>query len=107
MLLAFEKIYVPLNTDQPISSFQCRQALGVCSHGDRSALKKKLKEMKKSEEKGQKKGEKRLKEEKEKDRNVVLLKESEEKDKVAMMMEGKSVKDNRHSAKIVRTESLL
>lgn len=88
-------------------SLQCPQALGVCSHSDRSALKKKLKEIKKSEEKGQGKGEKRLKEEKEKERNVVLLKESEEKDKAELTIEGKSVKDGRRSGKTVRTESLL
>lgn len=79
----------------------------MCSHSDRSALKKKLREMKKSEEKGQRKGDKRLKEEKDKERNVVLLKESEQKDKAAMTMEGKSVKDGRRSGKTVRTESLL
>lgn len=77
----------------------------MCSHSDRSALKKKLKEMKKLEEKGQRKGEKRLKEEKEK--NVVLDKESEEKAKAKMAIEGKSVKDARRSGKTVRTESLL
>ncbi|XP_044074281.1 uncharacterized protein LOC122886327 isoform X2 [Siniperca chuatsi] len=75
------------------------KALGVCSHSDRSALKKKLKEMKKSEEKAQRKGEK------EKEKNAVLDKESEEKEKARMME--KSVKDGRHSGKTVRTESLL
>lgn len=104
--LHLKKIYVLLRPAQFLS-FQCCQALGVCSHSDRSALKKKLKEMKKSEEKGQKKGEKRLKEEKEKERNVVLLKDTEEKDKAAMTVEGQSVKDGRHIVKVVRTESLL
>lgn len=84
----------------------CRQALGVCSQSDRSALKKKLKEIKKCEEKGQRKGDKRLKEEK----SVVLDKEREEKDKtrmVMMMKEEKAAKDPRCSGKTVRTESLL
>lgn len=86
------------------------QALGVCSHSDRSALKKKLKEMKKGEERGQRKGEKRLKEETEKEKNVVLEKESEEQEKARMMMMvigEKPVKDTRRSGKTVRTESLL
>ncbi|XP_073346657.1 uncharacterized protein [Pagrus major] len=80
------------------------KALGVCSQSDRSAIKKKLKEMKKSEEKEQKKGERRQKEGKEKDKIAVL--ESEEKEKARMMME-KSVKDARRSGKTVRTESIL
>lgn len=79
----------------------------MCSQSDRSALKKKLKEIKKCEEKGQRKGEKRLKEEK----NAVLEKECEEKDKtrmvMMMMMEEKAVKEPRCSGKTVRTESLL
>lgn len=75
----------------------------MCSHSDRSAIKKKLKEMKKMEGKG----EKRPKEEKEKGRNTVLDKESEEKEKARMMMMEKSVKNTRHSGKTVRTESLL
>ncbi|XP_078029360.1 uncharacterized protein LOC117271552 isoform X3 [Epinephelus lanceolatus] len=83
------------------------KALGVCSQSDRSALKRKLKEIKKREEKGQKKGEKRSKEEKEKEKNTVLDKEGEDKEKARMMMEGKSVKDARRSGKTVRTESLL
>lgn len=78
----------------------------MCSHSDRSVLKKKLKEMKKSAEKEQRKGEKRLKEEKEK--NMALDKESEGKDKTRMLMEEeKSVKDSRRSGRTVRTESLL
>ncbi|XP_038574147.1 neurabin-1-like isoform X2 [Micropterus salmoides] len=97
-----------MNMDQYVSEFTARgvdgtqllnmdseklKALGVCGHSDRSALKKKLKEMRKTEDKGQRKEEKRLKE---KGKNVVLDKES------AM-----SVKDNRCSGKTVRTESLL
>lgn len=84
-------------------SFLCCQALGVCSHSDRSVLKKKLKEIRKSEEKGQRK----LKEEKEKEKNAVLDRESEEKEKGRMMMEKKPVKDARHGIRTVRTESLL
>lgn len=74
----------------------CHQALGVCSQSDRSALKKKLKEIKKMEEK-------RLKEEKNK--NVVL--EGEDKNKAKMMLEGKCVRDARQDGKSVRTESIL
>lgn len=85
--------------------FFCCQALGVCSQSDRSALKKKLKEMKKSEEREQKKGERRQKEGKEKEKNAVL--ESEEKERARMMMMEKSVKDTRRSGKTVRTESIL
>lgn len=76
----------------------CCQALGVCSHSDRTILKKKLKEIKKMEEK-------RLKVEKEKDKNVAL--EDEDKNKVKMMLEGKCVRDARRSGKTVRTESIL
>ncbi|KAM8726886.1 uncharacterized protein AB9X84_000790 isoform 1-T1 [Acanthopagrus schlegelii] len=82
------------------------KALGVCSQSDRSALKKKLKEMKKSEEKEQKKGERRQKEGKEKDKNAVLESEEKERARMMMMME-KSVKDTRRSGKTVRTESIL
>lgn len=70
----------------------------MCSHSDRAALKKKLKEMKKSEEK-------RFKEQKEKDKIAVL--ESEDKNKARMMLEGKTVKDARQSGRTIRTESLL
>lgn len=70
----------------------------MCSHGDRSVLKKKLKEVKKMEEK-------RLKEEKEKNKNVVL--ESEDKNIAKMMLEGKCVRDARRSGRTVRTESIL
>ncbi len=97
-------VYIPPSVF--LSFLRC-QALGVCSHSDRSVLKKKLKEMKKSEERGQRRGEKKLKEEKEKEKNAVLDKESEEKEKARMMMEGKSLKDVRCSVKTVRTESLL
>ncbi|XP_076600437.1 uncharacterized protein LOC143328884 isoform X2 [Chaetodon auriga] len=83
------------------------KALGVYSHHDRSALKKKLKEIKKSEEKGLRREEKRLKEEKEKEKNAVLEKESEEKEKASMVMMEKPVKEARRSGKTVRTESLL
>lgn len=74
----------------------CCQALGVCSHSDRTVLKKKLKEIKKMEEK-------RL--EKQKDKNVAL--EGEDKNKAKMMLEGKCVRDARQSGKTVRTESIL
>lgn len=70
----------------------------MCSHSDRTVLKKKLKEIKKMEEK-------RLKVEKEKDKNVAL--EDEDKNKVKMMLEGKCVRDARRSGKTVRTESIL
>ncbi|XP_026006202.1 neurabin-1-like isoform X4 [Astatotilapia calliptera] len=78
------------------------KALGVCSQSDRSALKKKLKEMRKREEKDQRRGAKRLKEEKDKE-NV----DSDGKEKSRMMSEGKPLKDERCSGKTVRTESLL
>lgn len=74
----------------------CCQALGVCSHSDRTVLKKKLKEMRKMEEK-------RLKVEKQKDKNV----EDEDKNKVKMMLEGRCVRDARRSGKTARTESIL
>lgn len=80
------------------------QALGVCSHGDRSALKKKLKEIKKSEEKEQKKEEQRLKEGNTKEKNAVLDRQNEERGR---MIVEKSVKDVRRSGKTIRTESLL
>lgn len=70
----------------------------MSSHSDRSALKKKLKEIKKIEEreKGRGRSEKRRKEDKEKD------KESEDKEKSRMA----STKDAGRG-KTVRTESLL
>lgn len=76
----------------------CCQALGVCSHSDRTVLKKKLKEIKKMKEN-------RHKLEKEEDKNVAL--EGEDKNKVKMMLEGKCVRDARRSGKTVRTESIL
>lgn len=79
----------------------------MCNQSDRSALKKKLKDMKKKEEKEHRKEEKRLKEEKEKEKNAVLDKESDGKERVNMAMEGRSVKETRRSGKTVRTESLL
>ncbi|XP_060900392.1 neurabin-1-like isoform X2 [Labrus mixtus] len=110
---------IAMNMDQYTSAFAARgvdgtqllnldseklKALGVCSHSDRSTLKKKLKEIKKSEEKEQRKGEKRQKEGYEK-KNSVLDKENEE--KARMILEERSVKDVRCSGKTVRTESLL
>ncbi|XP_053186665.1 neurabin-1-like [Scomber japonicus] len=85
------------------------KALGVCNQSDRSALKKKLKEMKKREEKEQRGREKRLKEEKEKEKNAFSDKESEGKEKARMMvmMEEKMGKESGRSGKTVRTESLL
>lgn len=76
----------------------------MCSQSDRSALKKKLKEMRKREEKDQRRGAKRLKEEKDKE-NVDV--DSDGKEKSRMMSEGKPLKDERRSGKTVRTESLL
>lgn len=76
----------------------CRQALGVSSHSDRSALKKKLKEIKKMEEK-------RLKQEQEKEKNVAL--EGEDKNRATAMLEGRCVREARRSGRTVRTESIL
>ncbi|XP_010768187.1 neurabin-1-like isoform X2 [Notothenia coriiceps] len=76
------------------------KALGVCSQSDRSALKRKLKEIKKREEKEVKKGEKKQ----EKEKNIVLHTEGEDKEQV---MVEKCVKDSRLGVKTVRTESLL
>ncbi|KAK9539062.1 hypothetical protein VZT92_004194 [Zoarces viviparus] len=70
------------------------KALGVCSQSDRSALKRKLKEIKKGEKKLEKK-------------TTVLDKEGEDKEKARTMMMEKSVKDARGGSKTVRTESLL
>jgi hypothetical protein len=70
------------------------QALGVCSQSDRTELKKKLKEMRKSEEKSQKEKDKRMRKEKE---NKPLEKGSVATDKE------KSTQGKRG----VRTESLL
>ncbi|KAM6919985.1 uncharacterized protein PEZ65_012031 [Lycodopsis pacificus] len=98
---------IAMNMDEYVSGFAVRgvdgtqllnmdgeklKALGVCSQSDRSALKRKLKEIKKGEKKLEKK-------------TTVLDKEGEEKART-MMME-KSVKDSRGGSKTVRTESLL
>ncbi|KAM7400864.1 hypothetical protein PAMA_005176 [Pampus argenteus] len=116
---------IAMNMDQYTAEFAARgvdgtqllnmdseklKALGVCSQSDRSALKKKLKEMKKREEKEQRGREKRLKDEKEKEKSAFLDKESEGKEKARMMMmtmEEKSGKEARCSGRTVRTESLL
>lgn len=84
----------------------------MCSHSDRSALKKKLKEIKKLEVKEQRKGEKRSKrsmeEEEEKEKHVVLDRETEGQARMMMvMMEERPATDTRGSVKTVRTESLL
>ncbi|XP_029380604.1 neurabin-1-like [Echeneis naucrates] len=107
---------VALKMDQYTSQFAARgvngtqllnmdseklKALGVCSQSDRAFLKKKLKEMKRREEKEHKKGENGLKE-----RNAILEKDNEAKERVRMTLET-SVKDVRCSGKTVRTESLL
>lgn len=63
------------------------KALGVCNQNDRSCLKKKLKDLRKHEEKEQRERDKRLK---------------EEKDKVRTMD-----KSRRNIYKTIRTESLL
>ncbi|KAM7379158.1 hypothetical protein PAMP_004728 [Pampus punctatissimus] len=114
---------IAMNMDQYTAEFAARgvdgaqllnmdseklKALGVCSQSDRSALKKKLKEMKKREEKEQRGREKRLKDEKDKEKNAFLDKESEGKEKARMMMmEEKSGKEAKCSGRTVRTESLL
>lgn len=85
----------------------------MCSHSDRSALKKKLKEIKKLEVKEQRKGEKKSKrsmeEEEEQEKNVVLDREIEGQARMmmAMVMEERPATDTRGSVKTVRTESLL
>ncbi|XP_034410436.1 neurabin-2-like isoform X2 [Cyclopterus lumpus] len=103
---------IAMNMDEYASEFAARgvdgpqllnmdseklKALGVFSQSDRSALKRKLKEIKKREEKEEKRLEKK---------NTILDKEGEDKEKARMMME-KSVNDARGSSKTVRTESLL
>ncbi|XP_068605188.1 neurabin-1-like [Brachionichthys hirsutus] len=70
------------------------KALGVCSHSDRSALKKKLKEIKKSEH-AQKK-----------EKSAVLDKEVEAKARMKAMGE-KCGKGSRLSGRTIRTESML
>ncbi|CAL8345714.1 unnamed protein product [Merluccius merluccius] len=74
------------------------KALGVCSQSDRTVLKKKLKEMRKSEEKSQKERDKRLREDKEKENKPV------EKESAAAADKDKSTRSGSRS---VRTESLL
>lgn len=113
---------IAMNMDQYTAEFAARgvdgtqllnmdseklKALGVCSQSDRSALKKKLKEIKKREEKEQRGREKRLKEEKEKEKNALLDKESVGKEKARMVMEEKSGKEAGRSGRTIRTESLL
>ncbi|XP_042285839.1 neurabin-1-like isoform X2 [Thunnus maccoyii] len=113
---------IAMNMDQYTAEFAARgvdgtqllnmdseklKALGVCSQSDRSALKKKLKEIKKREEKEQRWREKRLKEEKDKEKNALLDKESVGKEKARMVMEEKSGKEAGRSGRTVRTESLL
>ncbi|XP_071376602.1 neurabin-1-like [Centroberyx affinis] len=84
------------------------KALGVSSQTDRSALKRRLKEMKKREEKEQREREKRLKEEKEREKNALVERESEGKERERRrMMEEKAGKEAGHSGRTVRTESLL
>ncbi|KAK0145036.1 Neurabin-1 [Merluccius polli] len=75
------------------------KALGVCSQSDRTALKKKLKEMRKSEEKSQKERDKRLREDKEKENKPV------EKESAAAAAD--KDKSTRSGSRSVRTESLL
>ncbi|KAK2822246.1 hypothetical protein Q5P01_022311 [Channa striata] len=111
---------ISMNMDQYTSEFAARgvdgaellnmdseklKVLGVCSQSDRSALKKKLKEMRKREDKELRKEEKRLKEEKEK--TAALDKDGEGKAKIRVTIEENSVKDARRSGKTLRTESLL
>ncbi|KAM4552269.1 uncharacterized protein PAE49_015746 isoform 2-T3 [Odontesthes bonariensis] len=101
-----------MNMDQYMSEFTAKgvngtqlvnmdnqklKALGVTSQSDRSALKKKLRDMKKSEEKEQRKEHGKLDAEK----------EGEFKENARMMADDKSVKEIRRSGKTIRTESLL
>ena len=69
----------------------------MTSQSDRSALKKKLRDMKKSEEKEQRKEHGKFDAEK----------EGEFKENARMMADEKSMKDIRCSGKTIRTESLL
>lgn len=82
-----------------------RQALGVCSRSDRSALKKKLKEMRKLEEKREKR-EKGLREEQQ-EKNVVLCKETEDKARTRVEEGQRPATDPLRTVKTVRTESIL
>lgn len=85
----------------------------MCSHSDRCALKKKLKEIKKLEVKEQRKGERRSKrsmeDEEEQEKHLVSDREIEDQTRMmmAMMMEERPAMDTRCSVKTVRTESLL
>ncbi|XP_072220520.1 uncharacterized protein [Leuresthes tenuis] len=101
-----------MNMDQYMSEFTAKgvngtqllnmdsqklKALGVTNQSDRSALKKKLRDMKKSEEKEQRKEHGKLNAEK----------EGEFKENARMMADEKSMKDIGRSGKTIRTESLL
>lgn len=102
---------IAMNMDQYTSEFAAKgvngtqllnmdsyklKALGVSSQSDRSALKKKLKDIRKREEKEQKKEDKKL--------NVEKDGEGKETER---MREEKPVKDTKSSGKTIRTESLL
>lgn len=76
----------------------------MCSGSDRSALKKRLKEMRKLEEKRQKR-EKWLREEQEK--NLVLCKETEDKARMRVEEGQRPATDAIRVVKTVRTESIL
>lgn len=75
----------------------------MCSRSDRSALKKKLKEMRKLEEKR----EKRLREEEQQEKNVVLCKETEDKARTRVEEGQRPATDPLRTVKTVRTESIL
>ncbi|KAM8839646.1 uncharacterized protein ACB058_015956 [Synchiropus picturatus] len=75
------------------------KALGVSSQLDRSALKKKLKEMRKSEDK-------RVKEKRQKEKKLILEKEDERKEKLKRTAENLET-GTRSSVRTARTESLL
>lgn len=77
----------------------------MCSRSDRSAIKKKLKEMRKLEEKRHKRKEKWLKEEQE--RNVVVCKETEDKARTRVEEGQRPATDALRAVKTVRTESIL
>lgn len=85
-----------------VSSLTRRQALGVCSRSDRSALKKKLKEVRKLEEKRQKREEQEKQE-----KNVVLCKETEDKARTRVEEGQRPAPDAPRGVKTVRTESIL
>ncbi|XP_012995327.2 neurabin-1 isoform X2 [Esox lucius] len=81
------------------------KALGVCSQSDRAALKKRLKEMRKTlEREKSKETESRRKEERLRERNK--RKESVEKEKQERLNTGNEGMEARHIGKKVRTESL-